>query len=192
MVSVVLGGCGGGRNSGTEALNQDPSSSPQNVGYSGMLNWHNDAGITGQNLKETTLTTANVNQSTFGKLFSYPLDDQAYAQPLYVANVAFPGAGQHNAVYVATESNTVYAFDADGNTQTPFWKQSLMPAGASPVDGTTTGGIGGPITPHVGITSTPVIDGSTGTLYVVSVTQESAGQVHRLHALDITTGSEKF
>jgi len=148
--------------------------------------------VTGQNLKETNLTTANVNQSTFGKLFSYSLDDQTYAQPLYVANVTFPGAGQHNVVYVATESNTVYAFDADGGTPTPFWKKSLMPGGASPVDGTKTGGIGGPITPHVGITSTPVIDGSTGTLYVVSVTQESGGQVHRLHALDITTGNEKF
>ena len=191
MLSVVLVSCGGGKNSGTEAFNQPPAD-PQKSGYGGILSWHTDAGITGQSLKETILTTANVNQSTFGKLFSYSLDDQAYAQPLYVANVAFPSAGQHNAVYVATESNTVYAFDAEGGTSTPFWKVSLMPAGASPVDGTKTGGIGGPITPHVGITGTPVIDGSTGTLYVVSVTQESGGQVHRLHALDITTGKEKF
>lgn len=191
-LSLVLVRCGSGRNSNTESLNQPPANQPPPTAASGMLSWHNDAGVTGQNLKETALTTANVNQSTFGKLFSYSLDDQAYAQPLYVANVTFPGAGQHNAVYVATESNTVYAFDADGATPAPFWKQSLMPAGASPVDGTTTGGIGGPITPHVGITSTPVVDGSTGTLYVVSVTQESGGQVHRLHALDITTGNEKF
>lgn len=192
MLSVVLGSCGGGKNSSTETFNQPPAGDPQKAGYSGILSWHTDAGITGQSLKETILTTANVNQSTFGKLFSYPLDDQAYAQPLYVANVAFPSAGQHNAVYVATESNTVYAFDADGDSSTPFWKVSLMPAGAFSVDGTKTGGIGGPITPHVGITGTPVIDGSTGTLYVVSVTQESGGQVHRLHALDITTGNEKF
>src|SRR5215831_4034756 len=190
-LSVVLVSCGSGRNSSTESLNQPPANLPPPAG-SGILSWHNDAGLTGQNLKEAILTTANVNQSTFGKLFSYSLDDQSYAEPLYVANVAFPGAGQHNAVYVATESNTVYAFDADGDTPTPFWKVSLMPAGASPVDGTKTGGIGGPITPHVGITGTPVIDGSTGTLYVVSVTQESGGQVHRLHALDITTGKEKF
>lgn len=186
---VVLVSCGSGTHSSTGG--QSPSGSPSGS-YSGMLAWHNDAGATGQNQNETTLTTANVNQSAFGKLFSYTLDDQAYAQPLYVANVAFPSAGQHNAVYVATESNTVYALDADGKTSTPFWKQTLMPSGASPVDGTKTGGVGGPITPHVGITGTPVIDGSTGTLYVVSVTQESGGQVHRLHALDITNGKEKF
>src|SRR5207248_11707423 len=84
------------------------------------------------------------------------------------------------------------ACDAEQGGKAPFWQKSLMPAGASPVDGTKTGGIGGPITPVVGITGTPVIDGSSGTLYVVSVTQESSGQVHRLHALDITTGNEKF
>jgi hypothetical protein len=161
-------------------------------GFSGMLAWHQDSAITGQNSNETVLTKSNVNQGMFGKLFSYQLDEQSFAQPLYVSNVPFPGAGQHNAIYVATERNTVYAFDADNGGKAPFWQKSLMPSGATPVDGTKTGGIGGPITPVVGITGTPVIDGSTGTLYVVSVTQESSGQVHRLHALDITTGNEKF
>jgi hypothetical protein len=161
-------------------------------GFTGILEWHNDKAITGQNTKETALTTLNVNQGKFGKLFSYSVDDQVFAQPLYVSNVPFPGAGQHNAVYVATESNTVYAFDADSGGKAPFWQKTLMPSGAKPVDGTKTGGIGGPITPNVGITGTPVIDGSSGTLYAVSVTQESSGQVHRLHALDITTGNEKF
>jgi hypothetical protein len=161
-------------------------------GYSGMLRWHNDPAITGQNQKETTLMPSNVHQSTFGKLFTYTLDEQSFAQPLYVSNVPFPGAGQHNAVYVCTENNTVYAFNADSKANAPFWQKTLMPSGATPVDGNKTGGIGGPITPNVGITGTPVIDGSTGTLYVVSVTQESSGQVHRLHALDITTGNEKF
>jgi hypothetical protein len=161
-------------------------------GFSGMLAWHQDAAITGQNSNETVLTKSNVNQSAFGKLFTYSLDEQSFAQPLYVSNVPFPGAGQHNAIYVATEKNTVYAFDADNGGKAPFWQKSLMPSGATPVDGTKTGGIGGPITPNVGITGTPVIDGSSGTLYVVSVTQESTGQVHRLHALDITTGNEKF
>jgi len=162
-------------------------------GYSGMLSWHIGPAITGQNQNETLLTPASVNQNSFGKLFSYALDDQSFAQPLYVASVLFPGVGQHNAVYVATESNTVYAFDADGSVKTPFWQKSLMPAGATPVDGTkTAGGMGGPITPKVGITGTPVLDGATGTLYLVAVTQESSGQVHRLHALDITTGNEKF
>jgi hypothetical protein len=194
---VVFASCGT-QGSNPEIVNQQPSPPapppppPSPTNYSGMLSWHADAGITGQNSSETMLTTANVNQNTFGKLFSYALDDQSFTQPLYVANVTFPGAGAHNAVYVTTESNTVYAFDADGSVQTPFWQKSLMPSGATPVDGTKTGGIGGPITPNVGITGTPVIDGSSGTLYVVSVTQESSGVVHRLHALDITTGNEKF
>jgi len=160
-------------------------------GFHGILKWHVDGGITGQNLTETTLTPTNVNINTFGKLFSYPTDDQSFAQPLFVFNVPF-ASGTHNAIYVATASNSVYAFDADGNVKTPLWQKSLMPAGAKPVDGTKTGGIGGPITPNVGITGTPVIDGSTGTLYVVTATQESSGQVHRLHALDITNGNEKF
>ena len=162
--------------------------------FTGMLMWHGDLAITGQNSKENTLTTANVNQNTFGKLASYPVDDQVFAQPLYVANVPFPGAGQHNAIYVATSSNTVYAFDADGMAQAPFWKKTLTPGGEKPVDGTKTGGIGGPITPNVGITGTPVIDGSSGTLYVVTVSTNTSTQVqrHLLHALDITTGNEKF
>lgn len=193
---LVLVSCGGGNRSlgdgETDHQPPPPPPPPPSGSYSGVLSWHYDAGLTGQNSQETTLTTANVNQSTFGKLFSYTLDDQAFAQPLYVANVPFLNAGKHNAVYVATESNTVYAFDGDGDTPTPFWKTTLMPSGATPVDGSKTGGIGGPITPNVGITGTPVIDGSSGTLYVVSVTQESSGQVHRLHALDITTGAEKF
>ncbi len=164
-------------------------------GFTGTLSWHGDLAITGQNLKETTLTTANVNQNTFGKLASYPVDDQVFAQPLYVANVPFPGAGQHNAVYVATSSNTVYAFDADGGAAAPFWKKTLTPAGETPVDGNKTGGgAGGPITPNVGITGTPVIDGSSGTLYVVTVSTNTSTQVqrHLLHALDIMTGNEKF
>jgi hypothetical protein len=177
----------------TAADTTNSASASVNVtGYGGMLSWHNDPAISGQNLNETTLTPSNVNQTMFGKLASYPLDDQAYAQPLYVDDVLFPGNGQHNAVYVATESNTVYAFDADGKASGPFWQKSLMPPAASPVDGFKTGGQGGPIRPRVGITGTPVIDGSSGTLFVVSATQENSGQVHRLHALDITTGNEKF
>lgn len=160
--------------------------------YTGILSYQNNTGITGQNLSETILTPVIVNSKLFGKLYSYALDDQSFAQPLYVANVQFPGAGQHNAVYVCTASNTVYAFDADGKASAPLWQQNLTPPGASPVDGTTTGYTGGPILPNVGITGTPVIDGASGTLYVVAVTQESSGVVHRLHALDITTGKEKF
>jgi len=162
-------------------------------GFSGMLRWHNDLAGTGQNQAETALTTSNVNQNSFGKKATYQLDDQSFTQPLFVSNVPFPGAGSHDAVYVATENNTVYAFDAKGQASGPFWQKTLTPAGAHVVDGNSTaGGQGGPITPNVGITGTPVIDGSSGTLYVVAVSQVNGVHRHQLHALDITTGNEKF
>jgi hypothetical protein len=163
-------------------------------GFSGMLRWHNDLAGTGQNQAETALTTSNVNQNSFGKKATYQLDDQSFTQPLFVSNVPFPGAGSHDAVYVATENNTVYAFDAKGQASGPFWQKNLTPAGAHVIDGNTTaGGQGGPINPNVGITGTPVIDGSSGTLYVVAVSQVGSGvHRHQLHALDITTGNEKF
>jgi len=159
-----------------------------------MLRWHNDLAGTGQNQAETALTTLTVNQNSFGKKATYQLDDQSFTQPLFVSNVPFPGAGQRDAVYVATESNTVYAFDATGQASGPFWQKNLTPAGAHVIDGNTTaGGQGGPINPNVGITGTPVIDGSSGTLYVVAVSQVGSGvHRHQLHALDITTGNEKF
>ena len=165
-------------------------------GFSGMLRWHNDLAGTGQNQSETALTTSNVNQNSFGKKATYQLDDQSFTQPLFVSNVPFPGAGPHDAVYVATESNTVYAFDAKGQASGPLWQKNLTPSNAHVVDGNTTAGGGpgggGPITPNVGITGTPVIDGSSGTLYVVAVSQVNGVHRHQLHALDITTGNEKF
>jgi hypothetical protein len=162
-------------------------------GFSGMLRWHNDLAGTGQNQSETALTTSNVNQNSFGKKATYQLDDQSFTQPLFVSNVPFPGAGPHDAIYVATENNTVYAFDAKGQASGPFWQKTLTPSNAHVVDGNSTaGGQGGPITPNVGITGTPVIDGSSGTLYVVAVSQVNGVHRHQLHALDITTGNEKF
>jgi len=153
---------------------------------------HNDQGTTGQNLNETTLTPANVNQTTFGKLFSYSLDGSAYAQPLYVSNVAIAG-GTHNVVYVATEHDTVYAFDADGAATNPFWSVNFTDAanGITTVPYTDLGGGQGPIIPEVGITGTPVIGPKSGTLYVVAFTKENGNYVHRLHALDIATGKER-
>jgi hypothetical protein len=149
---------------------------------------------TGLNASETVLTPANVNSTQFGKLFSQPVDGQMYAQPLYVANVTIAGAS-HNMVIVATENDSVYAFDADtvGNA---LWKASLLDtahgaaAGASALNSSTDTGCSN-IQPKIGITSTPVIDPASNTIYVEAKSKENGGFVHRLHALDLSTGAEK-
>ena len=155
-----------------------------------VLTWHNDNARTGQNLSESTLTLQNVNSSSFGKLFSYPVEGQIYSQPLYVPQVNIPGKGTFNVVYVATEHDQVYAFDADGGVTTPLWQTSFI----NPSQGITTVAPGNcdAIQPEVGSTATPVIDPVTGTLYVTAETAENHTIVQRLHALDITTGAEKF
>ena len=162
-----------------------------------VTTYHNDIGRTGQNLNETILNTSNVNATQFGKLFSQPVDGQVYAQPLYMSGVTINGA-THNVVYIATENDTVYAFDADSNggaNAAPLWQASMLTAahgaaaGATSVSSTT---VGTDIDPQIGITGTPVIDPATGTLYVVSKSAEGGTFPQRLHALDITTGAEKF
>ena len=165
---------------------------------SAVLTYHNDNLRTGQNVHETILTTANVNSSKFGKLFSLPVDGPIFAQPLYMPGVTV-GTQTHNLVFVATEHNSVYAWDADTASSTPVWHASFI----NPAGGVTAipcaeaaGNDCSTITPEFGITSTPVIDSSTGTLYVVASTKEVSGSttsyVYRLHALSITTGQEKF
>jgi hypothetical protein len=165
--------------------------------HPGVFTHHNDNFRTGQNLNESVLTPANVSSASFGKLASYTLDGNSHASPLYVAGVTIPGQGVHNVVYVATEHNSVYAFDADGLSTTPLWKVSFInPAGGVTTVPSSDTGECCDIAPEIGITGTPVIDRGTATLYVVAKTKEVSGGVttyrQRLHALDLTTGAEKF
>jgi FG-GAP-like repeat/PQQ enzyme repeat len=152
-----------------------------------ILTHHNDNLRTGSNLNETTLNTSNVNASTFGKLFCVRIDGYLYAQPLYLPNVTMVDNKTHNVLFVATAHDSIYALDA--NSGSPVWKISLgtpVPSGANGIIPT------GNIQISVGIVSTPVIDPSTKTLYVVAKTYESGVQYFRLHALDVTSGAEKL
>lgn len=148
---------------------------------------HVDVLRTGLNPGEQSLSPGNVSAKTFGKLFSYLVDGYVYGQPLIVSNLTVNG-GTHNVVYVATEHDSVYAFDADNyGNGTPLWQVSLLKSGETPVMDDPA------MLPYDGVTSTPVIDLSSNTIYVVSKQSSStAGHSFRLHALDITTGAEKF
>jgi len=168
--------------------------------FASVLTGRNDNGRTGQNTNETTLTPVNVNTNSFGLLYAHSVDGCVMAQPLVVANVALPGQGFHNLLVVATEHDSVYAFDADVNGP-PLWRESFI----DPANGITSvnsytdlqaSSSPGFYGPEVGISGTPVIDPATGTIYVETQTREIVGGVtgfvHRLHALDVVTGAEKF
>ena len=162
----------------------------------GVITYHNNLSRDGANTQEYALTTANVSTSSFGKLFSCPVDGAIYAQPLWIPNLTI-GGGTHNVVFVATTHDSVYAFDADISSCVTYWQKSLLGSGETFVD---YGDVGtGDIQPDIGIIGTPVIDLSSKTLYVVAKSKDtgtscpaSAPCHQRLHGLSLIDGSEKF
>jgi hypothetical protein len=155
-----------------------------------VLTYHNNNSRTGLNFSETTLTPANVNSASFGKLFTLPVDGLVDAEPLYLSAVPIQGSGTHNLLIVATEHGSVYAFDAD--TGAAIWRITTLKSGETTSDDRGCS----QVTPEIGITSTPVIrrpSGSNGVIYTVAMSKDSSGNYHqRLHALDAPTGNELY
>jgi len=154
-----------------------------------VLTYHNDNMRTGANTNETILTPANVSSNIFKRLFVCGVDGYVYAQPLVVAGVNIPLVGPRNVVYVATEHDSLYAFDADSGKR--YWQNKLLPK-----RGKTVSSHGDlrctDLIPEIGVTSTPVVDPSTSTIYVVEKGKTNTVFFQRLHALDLATGVEKF
>ena len=149
-----------------------------------------DVARTGQNLHETTLTPSNVNAGNFGKVGFFPVDGKIDAQPLYVSNLSIAGQGTHNVLYIVTEHDSVYAFDAASGAV--LWHVSVLRSGETTSDNHGCS----QITPEIGITSTPVLDrtrGRNGAIYLVAMSKDGGGNYfQRIHALDLTNGSELF
>ena len=164
-----------------------------------VLTWRYDNTRQGQNTQEDLLTPSNVNTNTFGKLFSHTVDDRVFAQPLYAGNLTLPGNGTHNVLFIVTENDSVYAFDADTNggaNSGPLWQASMLSTAHGAAAGATsvpTSDVQSGVTTvyQVGITSTPVIDRATNTIFLLAKSKENGNYVQRLHALSILDGSER-
>ena len=173
-----------------------------------VLTYHNDNSRDGINTREFALSTSTVTTATFGKLFSCAVDGAVYAQPLWMRGVSIAGS-THNIIVVATQHDSVYVFDADAKPCVRYWRVNLLDtlhggtSGEAPVRWNDVGNCFGDIYPEVGVTGTPVIDSTTNTIYVVSASESnpknsgmcsrsSGNFYHRLHALDVFTGSEKY
>lgn len=202
VLTAALTDCGGGGSvAKPDATSTSPpappsspspppsSSSPQPAAHTDVVTYRDDPGRTGQNLTESVLTPANVNSSSFGLLRALSVDGKVDAQPLYLAQLTIAGAA-HDVVFVATEHDSVYAFDP--HTGATLWHVSLLGSGETSSDSRGCG----QITPEIGVTSTPVIDrnaGPHGAIFVVAMSKDSSSNYHqRLHALDVTTGAELF
>ena len=154
-----------------------------------VATYHNDNARTGQNLAETLLNPGNVSSTTFGKVGFLSVDGKVDAQPLHLSNVNIPGQGTRNVLYVVTEHDSVYAFDAVSGAA--LWQVSLLGAGETTSDARGCS----QVTPEIGITATPVIDrtrGPNGAIYVIAMSKNGSNYFQRLHALDITSGAELF
>jgi hypothetical protein len=184
QIYVTISNTAGTITSHTVTLNVNAAPPPSGVN---VLTYHNDLCRSGQNVNETILTPANLNSSNFGKVGFLAVDGLVDAEPLYASGLMVSGL-THNVVFVVTENDSVYAFDADTFTQ--LWKVSVLGANETASDDRGCG----QVTPQIGITSTPVIDlhaGSHGVIYLVGMSKDGSGDYfQRLHALDITTGAE--
>jgi hypothetical protein len=181
LVLLVLTTC-------TENPTDTTVPNPQSVA---VLTQHNDNTRSGWNANETALTTSNVNVQQFGAVFTLPVDDQVYAQPLVVGHVSV-GGGSHNVVYIATVNNTLYAYDGDNGR--PYWQAGFTAPGMRPPRNTDmTGACGGAyqdFSGNIGIVGTPVIDTARGTMYFVARSTTGTTFVQYLHAVSIADGSE--
>ncbi len=181
----------------TSTVTATPTATATPLVLTDVLTYHNDIGRTGQDLTESILTTTNINNVTnptpaFGKLYELGVDGLVDAQPLIKTQVAIPGKGTHNVLYVVTENDSVYAFDAD-SSGAALWQVSVVGSGETPSDPRGCSQVPN----QIGITSTPVVDptaGPHGTIYLVAMSKntKSGAYIQRIHALDLTTGAEEF
>ncbi len=159
---------------------------------SGVFTHHNNLARDGTNLKEFALAPAVVNQASFGKLFSCPVDGAVYTQPLWVPALNIGGT-VHNVIFIATEHDSAYAFDADAKPCSQLWKTSLIPVTEMPVPTADVGAGYGDIQPEIGVTGTPVINPVSNTMYLITKSEGPVGTFHqRLHALTLATGNERL
>ena len=165
------------------------ASSPAAPGQVNIWTYHNDNARTGRNTNETVLNPTNVNAAAFGRIFTCPVDSYVFAQPLYLSNVNITGKGARNVLYIATQHDSVYGFDADQGGS-PLWQTSFL----DPAHGVTNvwpqDTQGATAAPEMGVTATPVIDTNSLTIYVLAETKENGSLFYRLHALNVATGNE--
>ena len=186
---VIVSDSSGSDPSSIATLTVNPSATPSGTD---VITYHFDNLRTGQNVNEMTLTPANVRQATFGKLGEFPVDGLVDAQPLLLSGLAIPGKGNKNVLYAVTEHDSIYAFDADSISPTGgtiLWQTTALLSAETTSDDRGCA----QVTPEIGITSTPVIDRSRNAIYLIAMSKDGNGNYYqRLHALDLTTGKERF